>query len=374
MATHPLRGLGELGQSVWLDYIRRDAIESGDFERLIQDDGLRGVTSNPAIFEKAFKESDRYDEDIANLALEGRTAAEIYRALTVEDVRRAADLFRGVFDATKGRDGYVSLEVSPHLARDTDRTVAEARDLWRAVDRPNVMIKVPGTREGVPAFRRLIRDGLDINVTLLFGLPRYREIAEAYIGGLEDRLEDGKPIDGAASVASFFLSRIDSMVDPLLDAIMARGGEDAEKARSLRGETAIACAKGAWEIYRGVFESERFQKLAARGARTQRLLWASTSTKDPSYSDLKYVEPLIGAETVTTLPRETLEAYRDHGSPALRLGDGLEPARAVLHRLAELGIDIADVARRLEEEGIAKFVKPFDDSIRTLETQRSAVG
>ncbi|HLU49546.1 MAG TPA: transaldolase, partial [Planctomycetota bacterium] len=346
--TNPLRRLAELGQSVWLDYIRRDAIESGELDHLIRDDGLRGVTSNPAIFAKAFEESDRYDDDIARLRAEGRTTSEIYRRLTVDDVQRAADRFRGVYDETSGRDGFVSLEVSPHLARDTDGTIAEARELWRELDRPNVLIKVPATREGLPAIRQLIGEGIHVNVTLLFGLQRYREVAEAYVAGLEDRLAAGEPIDRSVSVASFFLSRIDTVVDSLLDARAEAGGPDAAVARELRGKAAIACAKSAWVIYREIFGSDRFRSLAARGAHPQRLLWASTSTKDPRYPDLKYVEPLVGAETVTTLPRETLEAYRDHGNPAPRLEESLDSAERVLHALAEIGIDIVDVSRQLE--------------------------
>ena len=295
MNKNPLVRLQEFGQSIWLDLIRRSMLTSGELKQLIDEDGLRGVTSNPAIFEKAMAGSTDYSAAIRSLALEGKTGDEIYRSLAIEDIQLGADEFRPLFDKLDGRDGFVSLEVSPQLARDTEGTIREARELWAALDRPNVFIKVPATVEGLEAIRRLIAEGINVNVTLLFGLERYRDVADAYIAGLEQRAAEGKPIDRVASVASFFLSRIDLLVDPQLEEKIKAGGKQGELAGSLRGEVAIASAKIAYQIYKEVFSAERFQKLAAKGARTQRVLWASTSTKNPRYADVKYVEALIGA-------------------------------------------------------------------------------
>ncbi len=367
MGVNPLRQLAALGQSVWLDFIRRRMLDDGELARLIADDGLAGVTSNPAIFAQAIGGSDDYDGAIAALAAGGADRARIYATLTQDDVRRAADLFRPVWEATGGADGYVSLEVSPHLARDTAATIAEARGLWAALARPNVMIKVPGTREGLPAVRALIAEGINVNVTLLFSVARYREVALACIEGLEDRLAARQPVTGVASVASFFLSRIDTRVDAALDA------QGSAEARALRGQAAIACAKLAWQAWREVVGRERWQRLQARGARPQRLLWASTSSKDPAYPDLKYVEPLIAPDTVNTMPPQTLAACRDHGAPALSIEDDLAAAAAVPARLRGLGIDLDRVARQLEEEGIVKFVEPYDALLQTIEDRRAAL-
>jgi len=364
--TNPIRKLTELGQSLWLDFIQRDLLTSGRLERLIEDDDLRGMTSNPAIFEKAIDGSQDYDEAIAALSQAGKSVEQIYSALTIKDIQEAADAFRPVYDRLDGRDGFVSLEVSPHLAHDTEGTVAEARDLWRQLDRPNVFIKIPGTREGLPAIRTCISEGINVNVTLLFGLPRYREVAETFIAGLEDRAERGEPLGRVASVASFFLSRIDVLVDPMLGGLEGKQGTPAELAHRVRGQTAIASAKLAYQIYLEIFHSERFRSLAARGARAQRVLWASTSTKDPAYSDVKYVEALIGAETVNTVPMETLEAYRDHGDPKARLQEDVGQARLVMGALAELGIDIDRVTQQLEDEGVEKFVKPYQSLMDSL--------
>lgn len=369
MKQNPLLKLESFGQSVWLDSLSRHAITSGELKRLIDEDGLSGVTSNPSIFEKAIVGSRDYEEDIRALALKNKTVDEIYQALTVRDIQMAADLFRLLYDRLEGKDGFVSLEVSPHLANDTDGTIAEARKLWAAVNRPNAFIKVPATGEGLPAITQLISEGINVNITLLFGLPRYREVAEAYLAGLEKRVAQGNPIQQVASVASFFLSRIDVLVDPMLEKIK---GAKAELAAKLRGEIAVASAKVAAEIYEQIFSGERFKKLALSGARTQRLLWASTSTKNPDYPDLKYVEPLIGPDTINTLPMETLEAYRDHGQPEVRLPDGLAEAKATLNRLAEAGINLDDVTQQLENEGIEKFNKPYDKLIAALEKSRVA--
>ncbi len=372
MNENPLKKLEAFGQSVWMDLLRRGMLKSGEFDRLIAEDGVTGVTSNPSIFEKAIAGSHDYDEAIRMLALEGRDDSGIYQALTVDDIRAAADSLRGVYDSTRGGDGFVSLEVSPHLAHDTEATVAEAKRLWRAVGKPNLMIKVPATREGLPAVRHLISDGINVNITLLFGLPRYREVAEAYIAGLEDRSAQGAPVGGIASVASFFLSRIDVLLDPQLEKMRDAGGEHGDAALALVGQAAIASAKAAYSIYHEAFESERFRALSARGARPQRLLWASTSTKNPAYSDVKYVEPLIGPDTINTMPIETINAYRDHGLPADRLAEGLAEARSALEGLKQIGIDIDRVTQQLEDEGVEKFNQPFDRLMKTIGAAREA--
>jgi transaldolase/glucose-6-phosphate isomerase len=372
MADNPLIKLHSLGQSIWLDFLRRGMLVSGQLQQLIDEDALMGMTSNPSIFEKAIGGSHDYDDAIRVLALEGKDVREIYETLTVEDVQRAADIFRPVYDETDGGDGFVSLEVSPHLAHDTEGTIAEARRLWAAVDRPNVMIKVPGTLEGLPAIQRLIGEGTNVNVTLLFGLPRYRQVAEAYIAGLEARVAQGAPLEHVASVASFFLSRIDVLADPLLEELMKGQDPGAELAKRLHGQVAIASAKIAHQIFKEIFGNDRFGKLLAEGARVQRLLWASTSTKNPSYSDVKYVEALIWPQTINTVPLETLDAYRDHGNPAPRLEEETDQARDVLEKLSEVNIDLDKVTQQLEDEGVDKFVQPFDRLLDTLEKERAA--
>jgi transaldolase len=329
------------------------------------------MTSNPSIFEKAIADSHDYDEDIRAMALDGKGVGAIYESLSQRDVQSAADEFRPLYDKTDGTDGFVSLEVNPHLAHDTRGTTEEGRRLWAALNRPNVLIKVPATANGLPAIQQLIGEGISVNVTLLFGLPRYRQVVEAYLAGVEARAAQGKPVKHLASVASFFVSRIDALVDPLLEKITARGGKEADLAKAARGQTAIASAKMAYRIYQEIFGSDRFKELAAQGARAQRLLWASTSTKNPDYSDVKYVEALIGPDTVDTAPLETLDAYRDHGEPKARLEQDVEEARRLLARLPELGIGIDDVTRQLEDEGVEKFNKPFDKLMETL-AQRSS--
>jgi transaldolase len=294
---------------------------------------------------------------------------QIYETLTVDDVGQAADVFRPLYDKVDGTDGFVSLEVNPHLARDTDGTISEARHLWQALSRPNVLIKVPATKEGLPAIRQLTSEGINVNVTLLFGLPRYREVAEAYIAGLEARAAQGQPLNRVASVASFFLSRIDVLLDPKLEKMAAAGGPQAQAAKDLIGQVAIASAKEAYRIYQEIFGSPRFKKLAGSGARPQRLLWASTSTKNPAYPDLKYVEPLIGPDTINTLPPDTLKAYRAHGDPAARLTEGVDRAAGNLARLPKLGIDLDQATQQLEDEGVEKFNQPFDSLVATLETK-----
>ncbi len=367
MNSNALKHLAMLGQSIWLDYIRRDLITSGKLRRLIDEDGLRGITSNPAIFEKAIVESHDYDDDIRTLAVEGKGPEAIYEALSQHDVQSAADEFRAFYQANDGKDGYVSLEVNPHLAHDTKGTLEEGRRLWAALKRPNVFIKVPATTEGLPVIRQLISEGINVNVTLLFGLPRYREVVEAYIAGIEARAAQGKPVKHVASVASFFVSRIDALVDPQLEKFVAQGGRKAEIAGKLQGQVAIASAGVAYQIHKETFGNERFKRLAAQGARVQRLLWASTSTKNPRYSDVKYVEALIAPGTINTVPMETLEAYRDHGDPRPQLERHLREADRMLERLRELGIDLDQVTRQLEDEAVQKFNQPFDKLIKSLE-------
>ena len=367
MKENPLRKLGTLGQSVWLDYIRRDLIVSGELRRLIKEDGLRGMTSNPSIFEKAISGSHDYDEDIRVMVHEGKGVKAIYEAISQRDVQGAADEFRPLYDKTEGGDGYVSLEVNPHLAHDTGGTLEEARRLWAALSRPNVLIKVPATAEGLPVIRQLIGEGINVNVTLLFGIPRYRQVVEAYLAGVEARVAQAKPVKTVASVASFFVSRIDALVDPLLEKLIVQGGEHGNLAKMMHGQVAVASAKVAYQIYKEMFESIRFRKLADKGALTQRLLWASTSTKNPEYSDVKYIESLIGPHTVDTVPVETLDDYRDHGKPRDRIEQDFVESRRMLDRLPELGISIDKETQQLEDEGVEKFSKSFDKLMATLE-------
>jgi transaldolase len=372
MKTNPLKKLETLGQSFWLDYIRRDLITSGELRRLIENDGLRGITSNPSIFEKAIAESNIYDQDIHNIAIKEKNVKATYEAISQRDVQNAADEFRSVYEKTDGKDGYVSLEVNPHLAYDTKGTIAEARRLWAVLNRPNVFIKVPATTDGLPAIQQLIREGINVNVTLLFGLPRYRQVAEAYIAGLEARMAQGKPVKHIASVASFFLSRIDSMVDPLVEKFIEPGSQKTEIAKKVHGQVAISSAKAAYQIYKKIFGSNRFKKLADKSARTQRLLWASTSTKNPNYSDIKYIEPLIGPDTVNTIPLETINAYRDHGDPKLRIEQNFEEANLIIALLPKLGINIDMVTDQLEDEGVRKFDEPFDKLMQILVNKSSS--
>ena len=366
MKENPLRKLQALGQSIWLDYTRRDLIATGQLRRLIEEDGLSGMTSNPSIFEKAIAHDDYYDDEIREMAFHGRSPISIYEILSQEDIQSAADAFRPVYDETDGRDGYVSLEVNPHLAHDTRGTIVEARRLWRALDRPNVFIKVPATAEGVPAIQQLISEGISVNVTLLFGLPRYRQIVEAYLAGLETRAKQGQPLKWVVSVASFFLSRIDVIIDPLLEKVMEQGGAQAELAGKSHGEVAIASAVAAYQTYQEVFQSERFKALEKHEGAVQRLLWASTSTKNPTYSELKYIEALIGPNTINTVPVETLSAYRAHGQPQSRLQEDVELAAWVLQSLPDIGVNLDEVTQQLEDEGVAKFNKAFDMLIEAL--------
>jgi transaldolase len=376
MSQNPLLRLTELGQSVWYDYIRRDLYQGPELRRLIVEDGLRGMTSNPTIFQQAIAATALYDEDIRQLGGGGRPPAVIFEALAVEDVTRAADVFRSVYETTEGEDGFVSIEVAPRLALDTEGTIAEARRLWRACDRPNVMVKIPGTEPGLPAIRQCLSEGININITLLFSIERYRLVMAAYLEAVEARVAAGQPVDRLRSVASFFVSRVDTNVDKKLDAIAADAGRPAPQrqlARDLRGKAAIANARLAYRAYKEVFSGERFARLRAKGASRQRPLWASTSTKDPAYPDLYYVEALVGPCSVDTIPRETFDAYRDHGNPRVRIGDDLDRAQLALAGLAELGIDESQVYRELEEEGVKKFSDSYDKLLAAVEEKEKAV-
>ena len=359
--ANPLRELESLGQSVWLDFVRRSWLEDGTIARLVREDGVSGMTSNPAIFEKAISTGREYDEPLARLVRSGEDRAEeIYEALAIDDIRAAADLLLPVYHATAGRDGFVSLEVSPELANDPDGTLIEARRLNFLVDRPNLMIKVPGTAACVPVIRDLLAEGIHVNITLLFARAAYARVADAYLDALEERLGKGLPIDSVASVASFFVSRIDGLVDAKLEEL-AKGADAATAARllALRGKVAIANAKLAYAFFGGLSESPRWRRLAAAGASPQRLLWASTSTKNPAYRDVLYVEELIGPETVNTVPPETIDAFRDHGVAARTLDAEVESAEEILAELAALGVSLDEATDRLLADGIAKFVEPF---------------
>lgn len=364
--------LREHGQSYWLDNLTRGMLASGELARRVEREDLRGVTSNPAIFHAAITGGAQYDDDIARFAAASLGVEEAYDRLTVADVRDACDILRGVWERSEGVDGYVSLEVSPHLANDTRRTIEEARRLFDAVGRGNVMIKIPGTPAGVPAIRQALFEGVNVNVTLLFSIQAYEDVATAHTEALEQRIEAGRDVGGVASVASFFVSRIDALVDRRLRALADAADGNASRFRTLLGEAAVANAKLAYESFTRRLATERWERLARRGARPQRMLWASTSTKDPSYSDVKYVEPLIGEFTVNTLPEKTIDAFRDHGRAADTLGDGVAEARRTMARLAAVGIDIEEVTDRLLAEGVEKFADPFDRLLASLEERMAA--
>lgn len=358
---NPLNQIQKQGQSIWLDLLNREIMDSGKLLSLINNDDLRGLTSNPSIFEKAISGSSDYDANIAKLSKNEDDNGVIFFDMAIKDIQKAADLFKPVYDKTDGKDGFVSLEVSPYLAYDTDGSIKQARELWKRVDRKNVMIKIPGTKQGLIAIRECLREGININVTLLFGLPRYREITEAFMGGLEDRFNEGNSIKEVASVASFFLSRIDVMVDPMLKE---------KDANNLVGEIAIASAKKAYQIYLEMVSSDRFKKLEAKGAQRQRVLWASTSTKDPSFSDVKYVEALIGKETINTLPMETIDAFRDHGNASESLITEIDEANKVMAELKDMRIDIDEITQKLEDEGVEKFNNAYDKLLKSIADQK----
>ena len=373
MTRNPLVQLATLGQSPWLDFIERGLIESGELARLVSDDGIRGVTSNPTIFEKAISGGEAYDGQIRALAGRGAGVMEAYKELVTEDIRRAADVLRTVFDASGGGDGHVSLEVDPDMAYDTARTVARAEELFRAVGRPNVLIKIPATVEGLPAIEETISRGIPVNVTLIFSVKRYEEVAQAYIRGVERLAASGKDPRAVASVASFFVSRVDTAVDRLLDAVIPRwpGSPKAQTAISLKGKVAVANARLAYARFREIFSTPRWKGLAKKGARTQRPLWASTGTKNPAYSDVLYVEELIGPDTVNTMPTATIEAFRDHGTVADALTGREAEAREVLNDLGLLDIGIEEVCGKLAEEGVESFADSFRKLLAAVERRLS---
>ena len=366
---NPIQQVHELGQSLWLDYIRRDFIESGELEHRIKRGEIRGITSNPTIFEGAISGSDLYTAPLRFLAQAGWKAVQIFDALSIEDVRAAAEIFLPLYEGTNGQDGFVSIEVNPRLADNTSRTLNEVRRLWAVVNRPNVMIKIPATKAGIPAIERAIAEGINVNVTLIFSLDRYSDVMEAYLHGLETRLERGSSLGHVASVASFFVSRVDTAVDAMLEEVVREEGLGAERADALRGKAAIASAKLAYAQFNAAFSGPRFEILAQHGAQLQRPLWASTSTKNPAYPDTYYVDNLIGPNTVNTLPPHTLKAFREHGTAGLTLEQGLSAARAQLDALEAVNISIEAVTHQLEREGVSRFAQSYTSLLRTIRSR-----
>src|SRR5919199_649253 len=374
MPMNRLQQLHEAGQSIWLDYIDRTILHNGELVRFIQNDAVTGMTSNPTIFEKALAEGTAYDEQLSS-APSGLTAWDLFELIETDDVRTACDLFRPVFDRTHGGDGFVSIEVSPGAANNAEATVAEAHRLWDMVGRPNVLIKVPGTKQGAIAVRRLIADGINVNITLLFSREAYRAIIDAYMSGLEDRLAAGKPIDHLASVASFFVSRVDTEADKRIDKLLTSASPDqARRLQALHGRVAIANAKLAYALFQESLAGARWSALAKEGANVQRPLWASTSTKNPAYRDVMYVEDLIGPDTVNTMPLATIEAFRDHGKVECTVDTNLDEERALLAELEALGISLTSVTDQLLVDGIASFQKSFDTLIERLKEKTRALG
>lgn len=374
-STSPITAIQALGQSVWMDIMSRQFVESGELKARIREDDLRGCTSNPTIFDKAIRQSADYDDDLRRLVGEGADPDAIYRDLTVHDIRAALDLMRPTYDRTNGLDGYVSLEVSPLLARDTDRTLEEAQQLWGLLDRPNAMIKIPGTTECLPAIEEALYQGININVTLLFSVDAYAQVARTYLRALGRRAAEGHSIDHVASVASFFVSRIDAEVDHRLDDMSSKTQDENLRSRyeSLKGRAAIANAKVAYAAYEKIFDGEPFDRLKSRGARVQRLLWASVGTKNPKYPDTIYVDELIGPDTVSTMPPETFDAVKDHGVARATLVEGHDDALATIEQLAEVGISLDEVTSVLLEEGIEKFAKSFDDLMSGIRAKRDEI-
>jgi transaldolase len=370
MARNRLHGLHDAGQSIWLDSIDRRILHDGELERRIRDDALTGMTSNPTIFQKALSSSSAYDEQIIAAEDEGLTSWELFELLETTDVRDACDAFAGVYSSTRGADGYVSIEISPGVSHNADAAIEEARRLWKTVDRPNVMVKVPGTTEGAVAVRRLIAEGINVNITLLFAIEAHERVIDAYLAGLEDRLKAHQPIDGLASVASFFVSRVDTEIDKRLDALIARAlASEKERLQMLKGRAAIANAKLAYRLFRQKFSGPRWEALAKQGARVQRPLWASTSTKNPAYRDVMYVEELIGPDTVDTMPPATIEAFKDHGVVSRTVDKKVAVSEALLKEIEAVGISMREVTGKLLDDGIASFQKSFDELIAGLQAK-----
>ncbi len=376
MAGNPLRELNRFGQSVWYDNVARGLIKDGTIKRLIEEDGVTGLTSNPTIFEKAITGSADYDDALRRLTSAGKDPYQTYEAVAVEDIQAVADLLRPVYDRTGALDGYACLEVAPTLANDTEATITDARRLWRELGRPNVMIKVPGTEAGLPAIEALIGEGINVNVTLLFDVDNYARVANAYIAGLERAVAAGRDLSRIASVASFFVSRVDTAVDNQIEAklkTLPDRAPERERLAGLLGKAAIANAKIAYQRFEQIFAEERFARLKAKGAQLQRPLWASTSTKNPAYRDVMYVEELIGPHTVNTMPTQTLEAFRDHGRVERTLDRDVEGARRVWQELGEVGIDLKAVTRQLQIDGVRLFAESFDSLVKSVAGKRQAV-
>jgi transaldolase len=371
MAKNRLQELHDIGQSIWLDSIDRRMLTDGELERRVRDDALTGMTSNPTIFQKALASSDAYDEQLL-AAEQGLSPMQLFELVETTDVRDACDIFAGVYSSTRGADGFVSIEVSPGVSHSADATVEEARRLWKTVDRPNVMVKVPGTPEGAIAVRRLIAEGINVNITLLFAIEAHERVIEAYLAGLEDRVKARKPIDGLASVASFFVSRVDTEIDKRLDALIAKPGApqlERERLQLLKGRAAIANAKLAYRLFTHKFSGPRWEALSKQGARVQRPLWASTSTKNPAYRDVMYVEELIGPDTVDTMPPATIDAFTDHGVVARTVDKRLSAAEGLLKEIEAVGISMREVTEKLLIDGIASFQKSFDELLAGLEAK-----
>lgn len=374
LQSQRLLDLQAQGQSVWYDNIRRGLITSGELQQLL-DDGVVGITSNPTIFEKAIIGSSDYDAGLKKLVNDGAASRAVYETMAIQDIGQAADMLRPIYDRTDAQDGYISIEVSPDLAHDTAKTLTEARSLWSILDRPNIMIKVPATPEGIPAIRTLIGEGVNVNVTMLFALDNYREVAGAYLAGLEERVARGASVDRVASVASIFVSRIDVAIDKLLEQRIAAATDDATRQRlqGLVGKAAIANARAAYAIYQEIYGGEKFAPLRRKGARPQRLLWASTGTKNPAYSDVLYVESLIGPQTVNTMPPATLDAFLDHGEVRPALIEGMNEAQAVLDQFAAEGIDVDEVMQKLQDDGVAAFATSFKTLLGAIEQKLQAL-
>lgn len=373
--SNPLLQLKAQGQSVWYDNIDRAQLASGQFKRLLDEDGVVGVTANPTIFQKSISHGNAYDEQMTQLIKGGKDVNAIYEALIIRDIQSVADLLRPIYDRTSGQDGYVSLEVSPELAHDTDKTIAEVRRFWGMVNRPNLMIKIPATQEGIPAIQTALTEGININITLIFALDNYRQVAEAYISALEERNAEGKDISHMASVASFFVSRVDTLVDKLLEDKAKATSDSAEqqKLKSLEGKAAIANARLVYQEFKRIFHSPRFETLKHSGAHVQRPLWASTSTKNPAYRDVLYAEELIGPDTVDTMPLETIENFRDHGRVSRTIENNIPQAHAELDALEQLGIHYAAVTQQLQDEGVQKFADSFHELFKGIAEKQKAI-
>lgn len=370
MTRDTLEELHDAGQSIWLDSIDRSMLQDGELDRRVREDALTGMTSNPTIFQKALASGSAYDEQLTSAADEGLSSWELFELVETTDVRDACDIFAGVYSSTRGADGFVSIEVSPGVSNSAKETVEEARRLWKTVDRPNVMVKVPGTREGAVAVRRLIAEGINVNITLLFAIEAHERVIDSYMAGLEDRVKANQPIDGLASVASFFVSRVDTEIDKRLDALAAKASPaEKERLRMLKGRAAIANAKLAYRLFTRKFSGPRWQALEQHGARVQRPLWASTSTKNPEYRDVMYVEELIGPDTVDTMPPSTIDAFRDHGVVARTVDRKVAAAEGLLREIEAVGISMHDVTDKLLVDGIASFQKSFDELIAGLEAK-----